>query len=141
MGLKAKNLSINYLLILILLISSCTNTKKRIGCGQFKNGKFSFHFKAELSGLSFLIDRKDSIQIETGSNGWITKLAVKWTGECSYETKLIESTAEFPDSIQVMRKKYPLKVEILNYTDNYYTFKAKRDNADYVLSDTMWVEK
>jgi len=101
-----------------------------------------FRFKGELDGVTFLIQRKDSIQIETNKKaGTFTKLSVKWTSDCTYETRLIESNMPFPDSIQEMRKKVPLKVEIVKCASDYYVFRAKRDNDDYVMIDTLFVEK
>ena len=82
------------------------------------------------------------MQIETDNkDGSITKLSINWTDECKYELKLIESNANFPDSVQEIRKTIPLNVEILNWTDDYYIYSANRANSDYTMIDTLWIQK
>ena len=129
-------------LFAIILFYSCMSLSSNKGCEQLKNGTFKFHLRTEQGDIFYSITRNDSIQIEVNNNtGSITKLSVRWTDKCKYELRLLESNSNFPDSIQQMRKVVPLKTEILSSTDNYYIFRAKRDNADYVMIDTMWIDK
>jgi hypothetical protein len=128
--------------LIILFTFSCSIRKKEKGCEQFKNGKFLFNLKGEMKNTSFIIERKDSIQIETEKvTGFHTKLSIKWTDKCKYEVKMLETSFNFPDSIQNIRRTNAFKTEILNWTDDYYVFKSHRDNSSFTLTDTMWVIK
>jgi len=126
--------------IILFFLYSCNYTVKEKTCGQFKKGNFVFHFRGQDYQTDFLIDRADSLQIEVDKkSGKTSKLAIKWTGECNYEMKLLETTFDFPDSIQQLRKSKPLKTQILNWTKDYYVFQSKRDNSNFILTDTLWV--
>lgn len=124
-----------------IMFFSCFSKTDSGDCGQFKNGKFIFHFRGQQGDVFFSISRQDSIQIETDNKtGYYSKLLVRWTENCKYEVILLETTFPFPDSIQEMRKTIPLKTEIINSTNEYNVFKSHRDNSP-VMTDTMWVEK
>lgn len=111
------------------------------GCEQFKNGKFIFLLRMQTGDVYFSINRKDSIQIETDKHtGYYSKLLVKWTDKCKYETTLLETTFPFPDSIQKRRRTVPSKTEIISWTKDYYIFKSHRENSP-LITDTMWVDK
>jgi hypothetical protein len=125
-----------------LLCFSCSSSKKSKECTQFKTGAFMYHFKMEQDDVYFSVNRNDSIQMEVNQKtGEFSKLAIKWTDNCSYELKLIESTVYYPDSIQEIIKKATLKTEIISSTADYYVFKAKSNNSDLVLTDTLWVRR
>jgi hypothetical protein len=88
------------------------------------------------------MNRNDSIQTEINQQtGDISRFAIKWTDECKYELKLMESTINYPDSIQKMEKNTPLKIEIISSTGDYYIFKSKRDDMDFILIDTLWIKR
>jgi hypothetical protein len=124
-----------------VLIIFCSAGNNDSGCKQFKNGNFTFHLRTKQGDVFFFIHRQDSIQIERDKiSGYHSTLSVRWIGDCKYETKLIEGTFPFPDSIQRIRKNIPLETEILKWTKNYYIFKSQRANSP-ALIDTMWVDK
>lgn len=127
------------LLSLLLVISSfghVASTNK--GCEQFKSGKYLFKLDSPGRYISFLIDRNDSIQTETEkSTGKYTKLSIKWVEPCTYEVKMLETTFDFPDSVQQIRKSTPTRTQIISWTNDYYIFKISR--ADYIMTDTMWI--
>ena len=129
-----------YLILLIPFLFSCAS-KKPASCDQFQKGKFLFRSRGEFEGISIIIERNDSTQIERGSNGSFTKLSIKWTDSCNYETRLIETNYTLPDSIKEIDKKIPFKVQILKCTNEYYTFKGKRAGSDFTRIDTLWVQK
>jgi hypothetical protein len=138
-----KNSTIFYSIIYTLLIVafvSCRTTEKEKGCEQFKSGNFVFHINAPEYQTDFIIQRDDSIQTELEKKtGRYSKFRVNWTGPCTYELIMIESTFVFPDSLQKIRKTLPTKTEITGWTKDYYLFSTMRDGSNYVLKDTMWV--
>jgi hypothetical protein len=126
----------------VALLCSCREhkTKKEESCEQFRNGNFKFNPKGQMLGTTFLIERKDSIQIETETKtGNYSRLSVKWTGPCKYEVKMLETTFNYPDSIQNVRRTQAFKTEILSWTKDYYVFRSTRENTNFVLTDTLWV--
>ena len=107
-----------------------------------KTGYFQLRYHELGFQFQSLTERINSIQIERdGISGDISTLVVKWTSDREYELRLISSTKPFPDSIQQLRKTVLLHTEILGGTANYYLFKCYRANADFVITDTMWVQK
>lgn len=138
----------NHLIVTIIIafiagsfvVVSCNFSKKGLDCSQLKNGDFVYHFRGLNYQTDFLISRNDSIQTEVDKqSGKTSKLSIRWTSECDYELKLIETTFDFPDSIQRLRKTVPTKTKIISQTTNYYIFKTDRDNDDFILTDTLWL--
>jgi hypothetical protein len=129
-------------LTLTILFFACIFSQKDKNCSQFRSGNFLYHFRGQQEDIYFSISRNDSIQTEINQRtGDVTKLAIRWTDNCKYELKLIESTAIFPDSIQNLRKSISVKNEIVSWTNDYYIFKAVREKSDLVLTDTLWLKK
>ena len=136
-------LSLIVVVTLMTIFSCSTKNENNNNCEQFKNGKFVFHLHGLKSedDILFSIERLDSIQTETDKKtGNYTKLRVRWTDKCRYETIVLESTYPFSDSVQNIRKTLPLKTEIISFTKEYYVFKSHRDSL-YTMTDTMWVIK
>jgi len=123
-------------------LTACHASPDGALCKRFKTGHFQFRHHEPGFHYSSLIDRTDSLQTERDEiTGDVSKLAVTWTGDCTYDLRLISSTKPYPDSIQHMRKTVPLHTEILGGTADYYLFKCFRDNYNLVVTDTMWVRK
>lgn len=121
---------------------ACGFSEKGSSCDRFKQGNFRYRFRGQNYQTDFLIHRNDSVQTEVDSkSGKASKLSIKWTGECKYELRLLETTFDFPDSVQRIRKMLPTQTEILSSTKDYYIFQTTRDNSDFVLTDTLWIEK
>ena len=111
-------------------------------CRRFETGEFTFRHHDAQGSFSYLISRRKGIQTEIDQQtGSVSKLAVKWTGPCTYELRLLESNEHFSPTVQAMRKKSPLRTEILSYTDTYYIFRAQRVGSDFVVTDTLWIKK
>jgi hypothetical protein len=130
--------------ILAIGFISCDFVKQDKTCEKFKQGKFIYNSRNSQGQVDrqFLINRHDSIQTEVDNHsGKTSKILIKWTGNCSYELILIETTFNYPDSIQKIRKTVPLKIEILSSTNDYYIFQAKMDNSNFVMTDTLWFDK
>jgi hypothetical protein len=134
-----KILLTTFYLFSVFSFFSCNRTSgstSNCDCELFKNGNFIY----KSDGMTFLINRQDSIQIETDPNtGFTSKIQIKWTDKCNYEGLCIESTFPFSDSIQNVRKTIPIKVQIISTGKNYYVFEAKRDKSP-ILTDTMWLD-
>ena len=126
---------------LFLGFSCSEQTSDRKGCENVRNGRFMFHYRIEQKDLFQMIERRDSLQLETDKEtGYYTKLSIKWTDDCTYEALMVETTFPFPDSIQQIRRTIPFKTQILKVTKDYYTFESQRGNFP-IISDTMWIEK
>lgn len=120
----------------MLLMLNCRPSKEN-RCNQFRAGNFEYRS----NGLLYEITREDTIQTESNTlNGDVTKNSIKWTDDCTYQLRLLESTAIYPDSINRLRMKSTLTVEIINWTDAYYIYKSKSDVADRVMVDTLWIK-
>lgn len=121
---------------------ACSSSDKNSSCERFRQGKFRYHFRWQNEQTDFLIQRNDSVQTEMDlKSGETSKLAIRWTGECDYELRLLETTFDFPDSMQEIRESLPVKTKILSSAEDYYIFQTTRDNSDLVLTDTLWIEK
>jgi hypothetical protein len=92
--------------------------------------------------MLYAITREDTVQTELNKlNGDITQNSIKWISDCTYELRLLESTAVYPDSIKELRMASTLTVEIVSFTDLYYIYQSKSDVADRVMTDTLWVRE
>jgi hypothetical protein len=121
----------------LFLLLSCTSSKNS-KCDQFKAGNFEYHS----NGMLYAITREDTVQTELNKlNGDITQNSIKWISDCTYELRLLESTAVYPDSIKELRMASTLTVEIVSFTDLYYIYQSKSDVADRVMTDTLWVRE
>lgn len=122
--------------ILTQSCSSGTNTD----CQKHKNGDFIYRTKTIENEIIINISRQNSIQLETDrKTGYYSKFKVNWTSDCAYELLLEESTFPAKHIAPDSRKTDPLKVEILNSTDDFYIFKAYKKDSP-VLIDTIWVD-
>ena len=135
-------MSVVFFSCIVLSLLACGFSEKDSSCDRFKQGDFRYRLREQNYHTDFLIHRNDSIQTEVDSkSGKTSKLSIKWTGECKYELRLLETTFDFPDSVQRIRKTFPAKTEILGLTKDYYIFQTTRDNSDFVLTDTLWIDK
>lgn len=127
------------LLSFSVFASSCDSDGNNLNCGRFRTGLFRYH--SRVTG-DVLIQRTDSIQTETYlETGVTSKFLVKWTGPCNYELKMLETNRWYPDSIQQIRMKRTLYVEILNWDKDYYLYGISDKKGETDIKDTLWVEK
>ena len=121
---------------LMVLLVNCKLSKEN-KCNQFRTGDFEYRS----NGLLFEITREDTVQTESNKvTGDVARISIKWTDDCTYQLRLLESTAIYPDSINRLRMKSTVTVEITNWTDDYYIYKAKSDVADHLMEDTLWIK-
>ena len=115
-----------------------THIKKN--CSRFKTGEFTL--KSHLNGSYSLIDRNDSIQIETSmKSGAKVTARIKWTTECDYELQYLNQTRIANDTITQILQVRPVKFKILKTGKDYYVFEGRIDSVDFVYSDTMFLKK
>jgi len=84
------------ILFIALSMMSCGNGRNKTSnscdnCERFRNGKFKLTAKMGFDKVNFLIERKDSIQLENTDGKDVAKLHIKWTSPCSYESLLLET--------------------------------------------------
>lgn len=121
---------------------SCTSVPTAADCRQFETGNFMVRHLDPQNGFSYLISRRGGTQTETDQQtGDVSELAVKWTGPCTYELRLLKSTKHFSPELEAMRKNSTLKTEILSYTDTYYIFRSRRTDDEPGYTDTLWIRK
>lgn len=126
--------------VFALFSFNCNTPDKN--CEQYKNGSFRCSFTLGDKKYSYRIDREGINQTETDEyKGTVSKYNIKWTDECTYELLFLSTTDNMSDSALQFRKKSNIKTEILTKTDSYYTFKAWKDNIDFIYRDTLWVIK
>jgi hypothetical protein len=131
-------------IVCVIFLLACTSANKHNACEKFKTGTFIYNIRNPNGqiGRTFLINRNDSIQIETDkASGETSKLSVTWIDKCTYALRILESTFNFPDSIQKLRKKVPIKNTILSTTATYCIFEARREGINYILIDTLWIKQ
>ncbi len=111
---------------------------KNSECKKFKNGKFIL--RAELNNTDYLLNRNDSIQIETNvKDEKVTKWKVVWTNQCTYELwYLAMPPLSKQDSFFTT---HPFVNKILEATKDYYVFESRMDANGYRMVDTIFVMK
>ena len=73
-----------------LIIGSLFSCREKLTCKNFRSGKFTYNTK--IDNVQFMIDRSDSIQIETDlKTGFITKAKIKWISDCEFEMHYVSS--------------------------------------------------
>jgi hypothetical protein len=111
---------------------------KNIECKNLKNGKFIL--RAQLNNTDYLLERKDSIQVETNlKDGKVTKWKVVWTNQCTYELwYLAVPPLSKRDSFFII---HPFVNKILKATKDYYVFESTMEANRYRMVDTIFVMK
>ena len=141
-SLKMKSYSLALLLALAADFSACQSPPLANGCYRFHRGQFTYHLQGPGNRVDILVTRNDSIQTEYyQQTGDMSRLAIDWVDSCSYELRLISSTLKFSAAVTESRKRNVLRTDIISSTADYYVFRSKRDNVDFVMTDTLWVKK
>jgi hypothetical protein len=124
------------ILAVVLLATNCKSPRPE-GCGRFKTGRFESH----ALGMIFKISRNDTIQTEIiPAFGDTTKISVKWLDDCHYQLQMLESNVAYPDTVEHLRKKAIIAVEIINWTNDYYIYKAGDNLTNKTSIDTLWID-
>ena len=125
----------------ILFLSSCSEpeTNKNLDCSSIKNGKFEY--RSQFSATPVIIERSDSIQIETNEGtGLKMKFKVEWLDNCKYQLTLVSFLAGLKDTVVDPSSIPILKTEVLKVTKNYYVCQSKIEGK-YNHVDTMLILK
>ena len=122
---------------LFITTSSCGLTLKEKDCNKFKIGIFKYHGKE--SNNVYLIERNDSIQIETNiTSGHVVKTKIKWKDDCRYELVYLSENGVSEGVIPEWMKPKTLKLRIIDIGNNYCVFTWQIDGISKVLTDTLW---
>jgi hypothetical protein len=117
------------------VIISCSQYKKS-SCQVFKTGHFSIH--SEITGTNFMIDRKDTLQIQTEKEtGKVSEWKIRWVNDCEYDISLLRDNYGLVKSYEF--KELPtFNYKIIKTTSTYYIFQATYTPTQLFLSDTIW---
>jgi len=123
------------------LLSCNVTTTSATDCQRFHQGQFTYHVLGPDGRVDILITRNDSIQTERyQQTGDVSRLAIRWTSPCSYDLRLLTSTLKFSPAVEASRRRDALHTEILSSTARYCVFRTRRDNVDFVMTDTLWIK-
>lgn len=119
----------------ILLTANITSTSLGIyaqsGCAKFKNGVF----KSTLKGVTLIVKRSGSIQIEHASNSKDTiSFVVKWIDDCTYT---LTPTKDVLIKYPMMPKNTVLTVRMVSGSDNSYTQTTTANFSNQVVTSKM----
>jgi len=129
-----------YFYISIIIIGSFFSCREKLTCKNFRSGKFIYNTKIDNTQL--LIDRSDSIQIETDlKTGFITKAKIKWISDCEFEMHYVSSQDTTLEKLSSMLGDIPLMNRILKIGDDYCIFVQEVEGFKMRVTDTMWVKK
>ncbi len=125
--------------IIFLLFSAATLPQR--DCRNVRNGKF--YFQPRNSIKKFLVIRADSIQKEVEVNAHDTSYwKIKWTTDCSFTLEFSHRTNKPTIQERSFYASHKVVVEILNVTQDYYSFKAGIDSISSIsLTDTLWMKR
>lgn len=129
------------IIVSALFLSSCSEpeSNKSLDCSSIKNGKFEY--RNEFSNTPVIIERNDSIQVETNeSTGLTMKLKVGWLDNCKYQLTLVSFVADGKDSLVDPSSFPPIKTEVVKVTKNYYVCQSKMEGRNNRI-DTMLILK
>lgn len=123
-------------LIVLYFVTSCTSPQGNADCSKFKVGKFRYHAKE--SGNSYIIERKDSTQIETNLNtGSITTLRINWINPCEYELRYVARKNSPNDTLMSIVTTTVLKTKIIEVGKDYCIFSSQAVGFERILIDTL----
>lgn len=119
---------------LIFLSAACGNQQKEQDCSRYRTGHFKWHAQTPNGLRRYILERNDSIQLETDINsGMVTTMKIKWISPCRYELAYIKSNRYMPDSVIQFRKAHNVITTIVPGTHDYYLFESKADGFDHIL--------
>jgi hypothetical protein len=118
---------ITLLTFFCLILASCFNQPAR-DCTEFKTGKFKAEFEVKGQRHSTLLERNDSIQIET-YQGKTDTASVRWVSDCEYIVQNMNP--------QTMAQKKAYAIRILNTSKNSYTFEFGEVDSDVKQTGTV----
>lgn len=107
-------------------------------CVRLKTGKYKLNSRTRDN--YWIIERQDSVQLEiNGKTGDTTLVKITWTAPCGYEMIITKSHRPATDTFLKRMERLPSVVKILDVTNDYYTFEAKKQGVPISLKDTIWI--
>ena len=129
-----------YFFITLIIIGSLSSCRDKLTCKNFRSGKFIYNTK--IDNTQFMIDRSDSIQVETDlKTGFITRSKIKWISDCEFEMHYVSSQDTTLAKFSPMLEDIPIMVKILKIGDDHYIFEQEIEGATMKITDTMWIKK
>jgi len=131
-------LRIVILLITVLACLSCSIKKQTPDCSRFRTGNFKYRGHKD---EQFLIERNDSMHIETDNNTGITmKLRVQWFEPCVYELQFLSYVMSGKNTTGGTEKpKFPpIRSRIIETAENYYISLSMMEGEKNESRDTIW---
>lgn len=111
-----------FFLLFLLTIFSCSPKPK--DCQRFKTGTFRY---TDSTLKNLIVERNDSMQIETDEKENTKVICeVEWLSDCTYLVTPVE-IINFPEDTKLV----PMEIEIIETTNNSYTFVSILDTLGY----------
>jgi len=130
----------SYFYISLIIIGNFFSCREKLTCKSFRSGKFIYNTK--IDNTQFMIDRSDSIQIETDlKTRFITKAKINWISDCEFEMHYVSSEDTALEKFSSMLGNIPVMVRILKIGDDYYIFEQEIEGSKMRITDTMWVKQ
>ncbi|MBL7702073.1 MAG: hypothetical protein JNM14_07470 [Ferruginibacter sp.] len=137
--IKIKCLLICTFLIVGFISLNCNQPQK---CKKVKNGKFYYY--AKMDGRKILIERIDSLQIETDAKRTeVLKSKIVWENDCKYKifvNAFSDNKLTQEDSLLATKAGI---IEIIDIKPDFYicTAKFSTSKKNYEFRDTMYYQK
>jgi hypothetical protein len=131
-----------FIIFLLFLFSGPLNLvcqTKTLSCADLKTGIF-YYYPKNVSGRFIDVRDNEFLHEKSMDNEDSGLSKIKWINDCSYSLKYIRGNAKLPVETLQFLKSHDLVYEIINITENYYTFKGYVDKTSNpaFLTDTMW---
>ncbi|SFQ55798.1 hypothetical protein SAMN05444277_1291 [Parafilimonas terrae] len=120
----------------MLLILSCKSGDNK-NCSKFHSGRFISH---EALGQRTIIDRLDSIQIETNEQtGHVFKSKIRWINDCEYQLTDFFEKLDSTDSFKPWLPGKVVATKLIGATSKYCIYESKMSDVSMTLRDTLWI--
>ena len=132
-----------YLILATLVFSlQSFSIDTNINCDKLKKGKYFYY--SQNSREKILVDRTDSLQIETNQSGKVLmKNKIVWREDCKFDMYLNAFSNSKLGEIDSIIAATPSHVEIIDISDAFYIFITKMDifNKKFNYMDTLYFRK
>ncbi|OSZ80271.1 hypothetical protein CAP36_03190 [Chitinophagaceae bacterium IBVUCB2] len=130
-----------FFIVIPLFFICCKSDSTSSGCEKVRKGKFGF--QGNIINRGYLIERNDSIQIETDeASGTILEFNINWTSPCEYVLTWRRFKEKGRDSTMYESAKTAVVRTVINkVTPDFYVFTSKVDGSSNELTDTMGISK
>lgn len=110
-----------FTLLLCAAISTSCFKRQEKNCTDFKTGKFKVEFDVKGQIHTTMLERNDSIQMET-YQGKTDTASVRWVSDCEYVVKNLNP--------KTMAEQKAYAIRILSTSKNSYTFEFGEVDSD-----------